>query len=162
MKTRILVSVLLLAGASLTLPTHASPLSDLVEQQQAAWLLGSWTSADGNVKLCYEYRLEKNIIGVKFKGGDREAEGMIALKPGTDESVYVAVDNQGAVSKGAWSKHQGNPLLKTTVTGEQGEMKIASEHIKVDADTMRVKVYKQDESGEPGELLIELDLKRGN
>jgi hypothetical protein len=162
MKTKILASVVLLASALFAQPIQASPLSDLVEQQQVEWLLGSWTSTDGNVKLSYEYRVEKNIIGVKFKGGDREAEGMIALKPGTNESVYVAVDNRGAISKGTWSEHDGNPLLKTTVTGEQGEMKLASEHIKVDADTMRVKVYKQDEAGEPGELLIELEMKRGN
>jgi hypothetical protein len=162
MKTKFLAAVLLLAVAPLTLPTHASPLSDLVEQQQAGWLLGSWTSTDGNVKLRYEYRLDQNVIGVKFKGGEREAEGMIALKPGTQESVYVAVDNQGAVSKGEWAKHEGNPLLKTTVMSGQGEMKLASEHIQVDADTMRVKVYKQDEAGEPGELLIELEMKRGN
>ncbi len=162
MKTKILASILMLAGALLTLPAQASPLSDLVDQQQAGWLLGSWTSSDGNVKITYEYRLEKNIIGVKFKAGDRKAEGMIALNPGTQESLYVAVDNQGAVSKGAWTKHEGNPLLKTTVLGEQGEMKTASEHIKVDADTMRIKVYQQDESGEPGEFLIELELKRGN
>jgi hypothetical protein len=127
MKTKLLAFFLLSASASFTLPTQASPLSDLVEQQQAEWLLGSWTSSDENVKLTYEYRLEKNIIGVKFKAGDREAEGMIALSPGTQESVYVAVDNQGAVSKGAWTKHEGNLLLKTTVMGEQGEMKLASE-----------------------------------
>lgn len=160
MKTKLIASVLLLATAFLSLPTQASPLSDLVDQHQVGWLLGKWTSTDGSVKLTYEYRLDKNLIGVKFKIGDREAEGMIALKPGTRESVYVAVDSQGRVSKGTWGGHEGNPLLKTSVSGQEGEMKIASEHIHVDADTMRVKVYKQDESGAPGEVMAELEMKR--
>jgi hypothetical protein len=112
------------------------------------------------VKLVYEYRLEKNIIGVNFKAGDRESEGMIALKPGTQESLYMSVDSQGSVSKGAWKEHEGNPLLKTTINGQEGEIKIASEHINVDANTMRVKVYKQNDSGDLGEVMVEVELKR--
>jgi hypothetical protein len=160
MKTKIIASALLLATASLTLPTQASPLSDLIEQHQLSWLLGSWATADGQVKLVYEYRLEKNIIGVNFKAGDRESEGMIALKPGTQESLYVSVDSQGSVSKGAWKEHEGNPLLKTTINGQEGEIKIASEHINVDSNTMRVKVYKQNDSGDLGEVMVEVELKR--
>ncbi len=159
MKTKLIASALFLASLA-ALPSHASPLSDLVETHNLGWLLGSWATADGKVKLAYEYRLDKNIIGVKFQADGREAEGMIALKPGSTESHYVAVDSAGNVSKGTWKEHQGNPLLKTTTTGSEGEMKFASEHINVDADTMRVKVYKQNESSDPGEMLIELELKR--
>ena len=159
MKTKIIASALFLT-TFVTLPSQASPLSDLLESHNLGWLLGSWATADGNVKLVYEYRLDKNIIGVKFQADGKEAEGMIALKPGTQESLYVAVDNDGGVSRGTWKEHKGNPLLKTTISGREGEMKIASEHINVDADTMRVKVYKQNESTDLGEMIVEVELKR--
>ena len=159
MKTKLIASALFLTSF-VTLPLQASPLSDLVETHNLGWLLGSWATGDGNVKLVYEYRLDKNIIGVKFQMDGREAEGMIALKPGTQESLYVAVDNEGGVSRGTWKEHEGNPLLKVTISGREGEMKIASEHINVDANTMRVRVYKQNESTDPGEIIVEVELKR--
>ena len=160
MNSKVIASAVLLATSSLILPTQASPLSDLIESHSLNWLLGSWASGDGNVKLTYEYRLDKAIIGVKFAMGDSTAEGMIALKPGTQESIYVSVDSKGNVSKGTWAEHEGHPLLKTTITGEEGEMKMASEHINVDTETMKVKVYRQNDAGDPGEVLAEVELKR--
>ncbi len=160
MKSSILASILLLACSALTLPSQASPLSDFVDQQDVGWILGAWASTDGNVKLAYEYKLDKHAIGVKFTAGDREAEGMIVLKPGTDESIYMAIDNKGGISKGSWSEYQGNPLLKTTIQTEDKEIKMATEHIKVDADTIKIIVHKQTDSGEPGEVMVELEMKR--
>ena len=160
MNRSIIASLLLLACSTAPLPLQASPLSDLMDQHDLGWMLGSWASTDGNVKLTYEYKLDKNAISIKFAAGDREAEGMTVLKPGTQESVYMAIDNHGGVSKGKWSDYQDHPLLTTTVTTKDQEIKMATEHIKVNADTMTVKVYRQTESGQPGEMLVELEMKR--
>ena len=159
MKALIFASALLFACPVLQ-PVFASPLSDVAGEAGVEWMIGSWATADGNVKVAYDWRLDKNAIGVKFAPGDREAEGMIALKPGTTTAAYMAVDNQGGISKGEWSEYQGNPLLKTTHVSSEGEKKTAVEHIKVDAGTMKIKVYKLNDSGDPGDLLVELEMTR--
>lgn len=123
-------------------------------------MVGTWTGAEGKVKVTYEWRVEKNAIGVKFEAGERTAEGMMALKPGTQEVHYMAVDSKGAVSKGQWVESNGSPALKTTRISEEGEVKTIAEHIKVDDNTMKVKIFKQDDSGNAGELMMEVEFKK--
>lgn len=142
------------------LQNNASPLSDLMEQHEVSWMIGSWSAGDGRVKVSYEWRVDKNAIAVKFEAGDRSAEGMIALKPGTEQAHYMAVDNKGGISKGEWVESNGNPALKVTRSGADGEAKTIAEHIKVDDKTMKVRVHKQDDSGNPGELMMELEFKK--
>lgn len=153
----------LLAAAVLSfsaMQATASPLSDLADQEGLGWMMGAWSGAEGRVKVSYEWRVDKNGIAVKFEAGERTAEGLMALKPGTQEVHYMAVDNKGAISKGQWVESNGSPALKATRISEEGEVKTIAEHIKVDDNTMKVKVFKQDDSGNAGELLMELELKK--
>lgn len=149
-----------LAIGSLCQPLAASPLSDLVKQQEVNWMMGSWATADGKVKFSYRWRLDKNAIGIKFEAGERAAEGMMALKPGSQEVHQVTVDNAGGVTTGQWIDLNGNPALKSTHLGERGEIKTVTEHIKVDNDTMKVRIYKQDDAGNAGDLAMEIEFKR--
>ena len=158
MKLTALLAAALLGLSSFQAP--ASPLSDLAEQEGVAWMIGSWSAAEGKVKVSYDWRVDKNAIGVKFEAGDRKAEGMMALKPGTQQVHYMAVDSSGAVSRGEWVESNGHPALKTTKISAEGETKTIAEHIKVDDTTMKVKVYTQDDSGNAGELLMEADFKK--
>ena len=159
MKTAFL-SLLLVAGA-LCSPVAASPLSDLTSQHGLDWMLGKWVSADGNVKVAYEWKLDKAAIGLTFSMGDRKAEGFMVLRPGTETVEYGAVDSTGAVTRGQWVESPGgNPALKATRTATEGEMKTYAEHVKVDDDTMKVKVFRQNDSGGAGELLVEVEFKK--
>ena len=52
-------------------------------------------------------------------------------------------------------------ILKTTTMTAEGETRtMAVEHIKVDADTMKVVVYKTDSSGTIGDQLMEAEFIR--
>lgn len=158
MKTVFLSVLLALAYVS---PAAASPLSDLTTRHGLDWMLGKWVSADGNVKVAYEWKLDKAAIGLNFAMGDRKAEGFMVLRPGTETVEYGAVDSTGAVTRGQWVESPGgNPALKATRTAVEGEMKTYAEHVKVDDDTMTVKVFRQDDSGGAGELMVEVEFKR--
>lgn len=150
--------------AAVTLATAtllaASPLSDLVDQAGATWMLGQWASADGQVKVTYEWHLDQHAIAVKFTAAERSAEGMMALKPGSGEVHYVAVDNSGAVTTGRWIESNGNPTLQATRHADSGESKILVEHRKADDQTMKVTIHRQNDDGTPGEFLMEAELKR--
>ena len=158
MKSSLLATATL---AALLSSAFASPLSDLMEKHGLTWMVGKWQTSGGNVSLSYDWRVDKNALAVAFSAGERESEGLIALKPGSTEAKYMAVDSQGGVIHGAWSEHNGNPLLKTTTMTTDGETRtMAIEHIKVDADTMKVVVYKTDSSGTIGDQLMEAEFIR--
>lgn len=158
MKLTALIAAAVLAFSAMQAP--ASPLSDLAEQEGLTWMVGTWSGAEGKVKVTYEWRVDKNAIGVKFEAGPRTAEGLMALKPGTQEVHYMTVDSEGAISKGQWVESNGSPALKVTRISADAEAKTIAEHVKVDDSTMKVKVFKQDDSGNAGELLMELELKK--
>lgn len=158
MKSSLLATATL---AALLSSAFASPLSDLMEKHGLTWMVGKWQTSGSNVSLSYDWRVDKNVLAVAFSAGERESEGMIALKPGSTEAKYMAVDSKGSVSHGGWSEHNGNPLLKTTTMTAEGETRtMAVEHIKVDADTMKVVVYKTDSSGTIGDQLMEAEFIR--
>jgi len=131
---------------------QARPLSELMEEVDATWMVGKWQDKDtsgGVVKLDYEWRLQKHAVAVKYTTPDSNGEGMIAVKPGTDNVVYMAVDDAGGTVMGKWREHEGNPLLTFKHTSSEGEERaMAVEHIKVDNDTLRLKIYKVDSSGD--------------
>ena len=154
----ILAALTLSASAALVC---ASPLSDLLEQHELGWIIGKWSADSGGATLSYQWKVDKNAIGVSLTMGEREAEGMIALKPGTTEAKYMAVDSKGAVSMGQWAEHNGHPTLKVKTATTEGETRsMAAEHIKVDEDTMKVIVHRMDESGEVGEQVMEVEFRR--
>jgi hypothetical protein len=158
MKYTAIATAALLALTSLH--AAASPMSDLTEQHGVSWMIGTWTGGEGKVKVSYEWRVGKHAIAVKFEAGDRTAEGMMALKPGTQEVIYMAVDDTGGVSRGTWVESNGHPALKVTREQDSGETKTIAEHIKVDDSTMKVKVFKQDASGAAGDLMMEFEMKK--
>jgi hypothetical protein len=150
MKTILLLS--LLALAPLSSPVRAESLGEMAASAGVEWAMGKWASEDGNVSLSYTWRLEKHAIAVTFKMGEREAEGMMMLKPGTKDVIYGAVDNKGGLTTGKWIDFNGVPTLVTTHTDAEGnERKMAAQHIKTDADTLTVKISGVDSDGKPDE-----------
>lgn len=151
MKTAALI-LALLAFTPATLTLRAETLAEMAAAAGTDWMIGSWATEDGNVSISYTWKLDKHAVGVAFKMGDREAEGMIALKPGTKDVIYHAVDNRGGVTSGKWQGFHDNPTLFSTLTRADGtETKMAVEHIKTDADTMTVKLYPVGSDGSPDE-----------
>jgi hypothetical protein len=160
MKTILLLAALLTLSPVSML--FAGTLGDRAAKEGTDWMIGKWATEEGNVSISYTWKLDKNAVAVAFKLGDREAEGMVVLKPGTDKAIYNAADNKGGITTGEWISHNGNPTLISTNTDAEGkEVKMAAEHIKTDADTMTVKLYRQDASGKPdGEPVREVVFKR--
>jgi hypothetical protein len=151
MKTAALI-LALLTFAPATLTVQAETLAEMAASAGTDWMIGSWATEDGNVSIAYTWKLDKHAVGVSFKMGDREAEGMIVLKPGTKDVIYHAVDNQGGLISGKWQGFHDNPTLFSTLTKEDGtESKTAVEHIKTDDDTMTVKLYRIGSDGNPEE-----------
>lgn len=151
MKTAALILALFtLAPSALTL--RAETLAELAAAGGTEWMIGSWATEDGNVSISYTWKLDKHAVAVAFKMGERESEGMIALKPGTKEAHYTAVDNKGTTTTGQWKEFHDHPTLFSTATKEDGtEVKMAVEHIKTDEDTMTVKLYQVGADGNPDE-----------
>jgi hypothetical protein len=150
MKTILLLSLLALAPLSSTV--RAETLGEMAAAAGVEWAIGKWATEDGNVSLSYTWRLEKNAIAVAFKMGEREAEGMMMLKPGTKDVIYGAVDNKGGLTTGKWIDYNGTPTLVTTHTDSDGtERKMAAQHVKTDADTLTVKISAVGADGKPDE-----------
>ncbi|MCF7675164.1 MAG: hypothetical protein K9N23_10950 [Akkermansiaceae bacterium] len=149
MKIRALILALAaLAPLSSTLP--AATLGEMVSSSGLEWMVGKWASEDGNVSFSHTWKLDKHALAVTFKMGERESEGMIMVKPGTDEVIYGAVDNTGGMAVGKWTKLNGNPTLISTHTGPDGRVrKMAVEYIHTDDETLTVKIHKVDEDDQP-------------
>jgi len=147
-------AILILALLPLFPSPGISQTQTLAEAAKAAgtdWIIGKWATEDGNVSISYTWKLDNYAVGVHFKLGDREAEGMIVRNPGTDDVVYGAADNKGGVTKGKWREYNDHPTLISTHTDTEGKVtKTAIEHIKTDAETMTVKIYTVGDDGEPG------------
>ena len=130
----------------------ADTLADIVASNDGEWMIGNWASEDGNLSISYTWKLDKHAIGVTFKMGDRESEGMIMVKPGTTDVVYASVDNKGSVTHGKWDAFHDHPGLFTTTTRADGtESKMVAEHIRTDDDTLTVNVYRVGDDGKPDE-----------
>jgi len=151
-----------LVATAFSATVSASPLSDAAAEEGVDWMLGTWTDPSGEaIVLTYEWKLEKNAVAMKLKSPDSEAEGMSVLKPGTKEVHYFSVDSRGGVAKGKWFEHGGNPALRLTYINPEGEEKsMVVEHIKVDADTMKVKLYKGEDPDTAESNEIELKRKK--
>ena len=148
-------AALILALLSL-IPAHsvvrAETLAEMTASAGVDWIIGKWTSEDGNISISYTWKLDKNVIGVAFKMGDREAEGMIMRKPGSSDVIYGAADNKGGMTTGKWIEHNDHATLVTKHTEADGtEKKMAAEHIKTDDDTMTVKISAVGDDGKPDE-----------
>jgi hypothetical protein len=148
----------------LTTALRADSLGDMTTAAGLDWMVGKWVSEDGNVSFSYTWKLNKHALAVTFKMGDRETEGYIVVKPGTDKVIYGGADNEGGVTVGEWTELNDHPLLTTKHTDAEGkERKMAVEYIKVDNDHLTVKLYAV---GDDGQLDTsksqEVGFKRGN
>ncbi|RYD33921.1 MAG: hypothetical protein EOP86_12210 [Verrucomicrobiaceae bacterium] len=155
-------AILLSAGAG-PAPLQAKTLEELTKEADSEWMIGKWASEDGSAQISYTWRLDKHAVAFTFKMGDRESEGMIIRKPGTeDEVVYGSVDNKGGVSTGRWIEHNGHPtLIMKAVQADGTERKFATEHVKTDADTMTVNLMGVGDDGKPDDSrLHEVIFKR--
>ena len=131
---------------------RAESLAEMAASAGVDWIIGKWTSEDGNISISYTWKLDKNVIGVTFKMGDREAEGMIMRKPGSKDVIYGAADNKGGMTTGKWIEYNGNPTLVNKHIDTDGtEKKMAVQHIKTDDDTLTAKISGVGDDGKPDE-----------
>lgn len=130
---------------------RAETLEELAKASGTEWMIGKWATEDGAASISYTWKLDKHAVGFSFKMGERESEGMMVRKPGTEKTiVYASADNTGGVSTGHWIEFNGHPTLVIKATKADGtETKFATEHIKTDADTMTVNLCALDDDGKP-------------
>jgi hypothetical protein len=149
MKIRALILALAaFAPFSATLP--AATLGEIVSSSGLEWMVGKWASEDGNVTFSHTWKLDKHALAVTFKMGGRTSEGMIMVKPGTDQVIFGAVDNQGGMTVGEWTTLNGNPTLISTHTDPEGKVrKMAVEYVHTDDETLTVKIHQVGEDGQP-------------
>ncbi len=142
------LTTLFIAYATCAQPLRATPLTDLLEEHHLQWLLGKWVTE--GVHMSYELKLGGHAIGLKVQMADRETEGFIMLKPGTQETVYGAGDNHGGVSQGKWVEQHGHATLKVKHTTSEGQvLGMAIEHYQGDDKSMHLMIYNLDAQGEP-------------
>jgi hypothetical protein len=147
------IRALILALVTLVPLPSGLPAATLGEMTRAAgfeWIIGKWTSENGNASFSYTWKLDEHAVAVTFKMGDRESEGLILVKPGTDQVVYGGADNKGGMIIGAWTKFNDHPTLISTYTDVDGtERKMAVEYLKTDDQTLTAKVYAVGQDGQP-------------
>lgn len=130
---------------------RADTLEELAKASGTEWMIGKWATEDGAASIAYSWKLDKHVIGVTFKMGERESEGMIVRKPGEEDMVvFGSADNAGGTSHGRWIEFNGHPTLVVKATQVDGtEREYATEHIKTDADTMTVNLCAVGDDGKP-------------
>jgi hypothetical protein len=165
-KTFLFALALAFSPAAVISTLHAADsLGALVEQHGLSWIIGKWEAKTENgdaLKVEYEWCLDKHAIRVKFSMPDRETEGLIGLKPGTSEAMYVGLDSKGGGTMGKWVEFNDHPTLKVKhKSADDQENSMASEHVKVDDDTMKVILHKVDDAGEiDSAALVEITFTR--
>lgn len=130
----------------------ASSLEDILREKNLESFIATWGDKATNgdtVKVSYEWKLDRNAIGVKVEMNDRRVEGLIFIDPKTRSISHLSMDTNGGMTAGMWTIEEDRVVLKFTYTDRNGETKKgAIAHEKVDADTMRVKMSKVGDSGE--------------
>lgn len=136
---------------SLSASLRAGTLEELTKAAGTEWMIGKWATGDGAASITYAWKLDKHVIGVTFKMGERESEGMILRKPGEEDVViFGSADNAGGASHGRWIEFNGHPTLVVKATQADGtEREYATEHIKTDNDTMTVNLCAVGDDGKP-------------
>lgn len=149
MKIRSLI-VAFVALASFPSVLPAATLGEMVRSADLEWMVGKWANEDGNVTFSYTWKLDKHALAVTFKMGEVESEGMILVKPGTDDIIHGAADNKGGMTVGKWTTLNDNPTLISTHTDAEGNVrKMAVEYVKTDANTITVKLHAVGDDGQP-------------
>ncbi len=129
-------------------------LGDLVAQGGYDWLIGRWlaTTEDGQKITCEQkWVLDRHAMVARIQVGDMEYRGMIAFIPYREEVVEIGADNQGGTWEGAWRDEYGSAVLRTEQTRPDGEVQTMEiVYGRVDAETMKVTMYRIDSSGYRG------------
>ena len=145
------VFVILAAGVR----AQEQKLGDLVKEYGFDWMIGKWmaeTDEGWKIQIEYKWELDKHLVTSRFKMGEYESLAMIFYNAAQETVVQVGVDNRGGSSKGEWQGEADKAILKSEYTGTDGETrKMGVVHSKVDADTMKVGVYRVEDTGELAE-----------
>jgi hypothetical protein len=151
--------IAIFATLSISTLLNASPLSDLVQESKADWMMGTWKRE--GVTLSFDYKLDKHAIEMKYEIGEVKGQGMIAMTPGEEAPDYLAADDRGGVAKGKWDETDGNPTLKLKHTDADGNVKqLAVVYSKVDDQTMKVSIRQLNDAGETEGDPMEVELKK--
>ena len=142
---------LALAASLLTTMAQAQQtLSDLVQEANAGWLIGSWkatTDEGGTFDLSFSWDLDKHVILLHGKGDDFEFKGFSALEPGSDEVSYVGFDSRGAVSKGKWALENNDLVLRVETRTEERTWKMAAVFASAAGGGLNLRLHPLDEWG---------------
>jgi hypothetical protein len=127
-------------------------LEDMVNQGDAAWMLGKWegpTDDGTTVTLIFSWDLNKNVVVLHGKVGDAmEFKGYSALEPGSGEVKYTGYDNRGAVSRGAWSLEAGDLTLRLESKTAEGSRKMAAVFTGSLSQGLEVRLHGVSDSGD--------------
>lgn len=142
---------LALAASLLTTMAQAQQtLSDLVQEANAGWMMGSWkaTADDGGTfNLSFSWDLDKHVIVLHGKGDDVEFKGYSALEPGSDQVSYVGFDNRGTITKGKWGVENEELVLRVESQSDERTWKMAAVFTSADGGNLNLRLHRLDESG---------------
>jgi hypothetical protein len=115
------------------------------------WLVGKWageTTEGQKYVMEYKWQIKPHVLSVHFKGFDFEYHGIIFYKPAEEQVVQIGVDSNGGNGKGTWEAEDGKAIFKSEHADEYGEVsRMGFIYSKVDADTMKCKLYGLDQYG---------------
>ncbi len=147
-----------------TVASAQQKLGDFVTNGGYDWIIGRWAAADGDTKAEIEYKwgLDKHAVLTELKIGEFKHQGIVMLSPDRGEVIEAGADNMGGTWKGDWTEDSGGLVYRVQHTGANGEVnKGHVVHTKVDADTVTVKLYMLDGSGNrSSEPMSKLTYKR--
>ncbi len=149
MKTKKLFVIL--AACLLTWSTQAQQtLSDLVQEANAGWMMGSWkatTDDGGTFTLGFSWDLDKHVIVLHGKGDDMEFKGYSVLEPGSAEVTYIGFDARGAVSKGKWGMEDNELVLRVESKTDRGTWKMAAVFTAASGGGLNLRLHRLDDWG---------------
>jgi hypothetical protein len=123
MSARLILITLLALGLN-TVARAQSSLAEALQQTNASWMLGKWQaqSDDGStIQLELSWDLSGKLGILHIKTPDNEAKGFTVLEPDSGEISYFGADSQGSVTRGTWSREDGEIVLRVTTQRTQRE-----------------------------------------
>jgi hypothetical protein len=125
-------------------------LSDLVEEANAGWMMGTWkgSTEDGEAfTLSFDWDLGKRVIALHGKSEEVEFKGFSVLEPGSDEVSYVGFDSRGTVSRGKWGMENEDLVLRVESRTEEGTWKMAAVFTASAGGGLTLKLHRMDDWG---------------
>ena len=139
-------------------------LKSLADQEGVAWLEGRWktTTDDGqDISLNYRWAVEGNAIIVNTKIGTTSSHGMIYFSQDEQQVKQISVDSKGRITNSTLDVQYRKLILKTSITNDDGQtQKMGVTFEKVDAKTMKVKLYELEYGELSYDPWVEMEFKR--